>query len=373
MRHRYLYLHTFEVFSNMFHVFLRSLNQRFMKKTSTETIHSKSSQVICTRSSDTAGGPSASQSPWSVQKIKNMLHQTCFSPWKLEKSSFCPHIFVWRGPFLFVEWLLMFFQRSQISKIRRALFRFPGFSWPRRGGHFIVVCPTFATTNGSSKFSASWDEKKNSMWDMGKFCGSCVLLEGRGSFGCFFLKYFLMMGRWWGEKRFGAVGVFQKSFQEKICWRWRLDGSFIQNVFVDIILHSRRITYWTQTIPSQVGLFNWRVPPNRLSPSWFFFVFRLQKGEFPVGFGIGFLQNPNAKIGSDLARFRQMFRSAHVWKLYNYNFPARELNHWGTWLKASLIQIPSSSQELGETVDFKTEVNIWCGWNTPPKTNMYPK
>lgn len=150
------------------------------KKTSTETIHRKSSQVICTRSSDTAGGPSASQSPWSVQKIRNMLHQTCFSPWKLEKSSFCPHIFVWRGPFFFGEWLLIFFQKTQITKIRRALFRFPGFSWPRRGGHFIVVCPTFATTNGSSKFSASWDEKKNSMWDMGKFCGSCVFVWRKG-------------------------------------------------------------------------------------------------------------------------------------------------------------------------------------------------
>ena len=32
MRHLYLYLHTFEVFSNMFHVFLRSLDLKFMKE-----------------------------------------------------------------------------------------------------------------------------------------------------------------------------------------------------------------------------------------------------------------------------------------------------------------------------------------------------
>ena len=163
MRHLCLYLYTFKVFSNVSMFFWRILNQKILKE---EKHPPKWSTGNHLRSYVPAAvtpqvGRQLRQAHDSCAKKE--LHQTCFSRGKLEKGGFCPHIFVWRGPFFFVEWLLIFFQKTQLTKIRRALFRFLGFSWPRRGGHFIVVCPTFATTNGSSKFSASWDETKKAL------------------------------------------------------------------------------------------------------------------------------------------------------------------------------------------------------------------
>ncbi len=128
----------------MFHVFLICFlikNSWKQKKTSTERTHPKPSQVICTRSSDTAGEAVSfanSHDRFSPNRGFQKLRHVCFG-----------------GAFSF----LVFFQKTRITKIHRSFS--VGFSFHfRRGGHFIVVCPTFATTNGSSKFSASWDETK---------------------------------------------------------------------------------------------------------------------------------------------------------------------------------------------------------------------
>ena len=142
----------------------------------------KPSQVIRTRSSDTAGGPSASPSLWSVQKN---IHQTCFSPGKLEKSDFFPHIlfglFGGDPSFLCGMTLNVFFREPKSPKSAELFFGFQGFPDHVEAGTSLSYVPPLQQPMGApSSVHLGMKQKKKSMWDMGKFCGSCVFVWRKG-------------------------------------------------------------------------------------------------------------------------------------------------------------------------------------------------